>query len=509
VFDALDPTSGERVTAEQARRRALYLCPVCRVPVFLRKGDDRRSHFAHRSGEGAETCDRFVSLWTSRPSISTGTSPRGEHTSLHLAELCFGVVEGAPEFSIHLPAYGDESAPGMIVLNAAGIHREIPISALEQGKVVTIPFADAPWELTRQGSIDDGYWLAIQAAKVSLDASTIVFHADRSDGRRVRPAERLIAGHSYWAITSAFVSLMAAKPAEVAVIDSIVSKDWAAMGFTIPDVNDETFFARCEAWIDHSVVPAQPTAWVDAPLPAFTTSMGEFAYRLSADPMVIRANKSCRLEIRTVDTDKAVRQVADATQMSWGEPQLGRYYLLCDGVLREAFQITQDRGRDVVFLVAAIDDAEDMPLNAVQARLSVFEGGSLSAHSIRLKVLHPLIASIVKVNGRSNADLLNGECKLALSDSLTVDADALGYLTWRPRLLRQANVPDPNVYTLGQWLIGVSRTRNRPGEVVLTPATMQQLPKELAALSRARWPATFRPQVMNFERLLRNAYELA
>jgi hypothetical protein len=510
MFDALDPASGDSVTAERARRRVVYLCPVCRVPVFLRKGGLRRSHFAHRSGEGAETCDRFVSLWTTRPSSAGGRSSPDQTDSLQLAELCFGIIEGAPEFSIAFPAYGNADVQGSILIDAKDFYQEIPNIALEQGKTVAVPFAKAPWTLVKKGSIDMDYWAALQAARVTLDSPTIVFHANRSNGRRVRASEALAAGQSFWIITSRLGPLMADKPAEVQVVDTIECKEWAALGLTLPDVIDMEFLSKCEGWLNHPIVPAKSFAWVDWPLPSFTSSGGNFVFRLSDEPIIVRASKNCVLQILDADTDVVASQAVGALEMVWQPSTPGRYMLLCDGRVCESFQMTRDVVHDTCFLIGVLDDGLEMPLNGIQTQLTTDDKGAARPTFLKLKATHPRVSTLVKINGQTSKELIDsGECTMELSKSLSIEADALGSLVWHPLPASSSKLLNPRARELGRWLLGVTSMNHAGGDVRLSPEIWKRLPTELAAMCWSRWPITLRPQVMNFERLLRDVYELA
>lgn len=68
MYYAKERRSGHIVHADKASQWGDYRCPTCNVEVFLRSGDYRAAHFAHKAGQGKPECDEF------HPSYSLGYS---------------------------------------------------------------------------------------------------------------------------------------------------------------------------------------------------------------------------------------------------------------------------------------------------------------------------------------------------------------------------------------------------------------------------------------------------
>ena len=61
MYQARDPRTGRIVQASDASPRGYYVCPVCKADVFLRHGDHRVAHFAHRPGLALPECELYHS----------------------------------------------------------------------------------------------------------------------------------------------------------------------------------------------------------------------------------------------------------------------------------------------------------------------------------------------------------------------------------------------------------------------------------------------------------------
>jgi hypothetical protein len=59
MYGAKEARTGRIVAASEASLSARYVCPVCKVEVFLRRGRRRADHFAHWPGLGSPDCERY------------------------------------------------------------------------------------------------------------------------------------------------------------------------------------------------------------------------------------------------------------------------------------------------------------------------------------------------------------------------------------------------------------------------------------------------------------------
>ncbi len=59
MYGAKEERTGRIVAASEASLYARYVCPVCKVEVFLKRGRRRADHFAHWPGLGSPDCERY------------------------------------------------------------------------------------------------------------------------------------------------------------------------------------------------------------------------------------------------------------------------------------------------------------------------------------------------------------------------------------------------------------------------------------------------------------------
>ncbi len=152
---ARNALTGLLTSAAQASRYGRYSCPACGKPVFLRHGNVRIAHFAHRPGVGTPECELFVATddirnWSVVPTHPTSPVRPVENilpARLQLALEPGGVTrQRSPrrwELCITLPK--SPNPHGQISFNCGGgIYRNVSLSTLALGPRTYPVDLDAP-----------------------------------------------------------------------------------------------------------------------------------------------------------------------------------------------------------------------------------------------------------------------------------------------------------------------------------------------------------------------------
>ncbi len=143
MYTARDTRTGRVVAAGDASPYGDYICPMCTMPVFLRRGDVRVAHFAHRSGLASPECELYVpSDDIANPlTLPPGSHPKGQGLSSEkIAPLALSIAiepeyrpgrRGARQWDLCVTIPKSTDQHGQIEFDSGGgVHRRIPLSTL-------------------------------------------------------------------------------------------------------------------------------------------------------------------------------------------------------------------------------------------------------------------------------------------------------------------------------------------------------------------------------------------
>lgn len=198
---ALDPYSGKIVDALDRRvTRRDYRCPRCNAVVRLRRGHNRRPHFAHASNQADPECELYIPAAVS--GLPEGTRrPSQPYRSLALylrtLEEQDGVIRWFLELGIPEPDVGCIEGQIHIPFGFEG-ERIIPVRSIRQGGIRVRVKPDYQYRLGLEGVADSDWARRCSETIDGLSKRGVtVFQYSPSGGRMASRAQPLYWGRSY------------------------------------------------------------------------------------------------------------------------------------------------------------------------------------------------------------------------------------------------------------------------------------------------------------------------
>lgn len=179
-------------------QRKRYLCPVCRSPVHLRKGNKRVPYFAHESGQASPTCELYIPGTYYQDILKYNYEP--QHRILNLYIKVFennsklkhwGLEIGIPEPDI-------EKGEIEIPFGRDG-RRVIPVKAIGSGgwRVSVRPQSES-YIIDARGIPECSWKERITQAITGIELEDFtVFHYSQNGGRRLNSKSPLFWGKQY------------------------------------------------------------------------------------------------------------------------------------------------------------------------------------------------------------------------------------------------------------------------------------------------------------------------
>lgn len=215
MYSAREVGSGQIVFASKAKTYRNYACPVCKAEVFLRAGQYRGAHFAHKSGMGSEDCNLYhpsfdiqtplsptTSGWTTDPDFKI----RPKYLSIEIDKGRNPSSSASRNWSLNLTLPQAPTDKGLIHIDLGREKRRIPLSKLvlsEQTYPVDIGSSEfrALW---RSPEVPDDYFEAV-SDRVQLSES-LASAFDVSPLKHKPFTRRLVWGEYYYFIWPSAVS---------------------------------------------------------------------------------------------------------------------------------------------------------------------------------------------------------------------------------------------------------------------------------------------------------------
>ncbi len=238
--------SGQIVFASKAKTYRSYICPVCKADVFLRAGDYREAHFAHKSGMGSDDCDLYhrsfdiqapispiVSGWAIDPNFKI----RPKYLSIEIDKGEGSSSSGRGNWSLHLTLPQAPTDKGQIHIDLGREKRKVPLSKLvlsEQTYPVDMGLNEFK-ALWRSPEVPDDYF---EAVSDPLQLSANFASAFEASSVKHKPlTRRLVWGEYYYFIW--FSTVPSDFPQDFAVQRLAKRGEWSCALVQLPEQGEK------------------------------------------------------------------------------------------------------------------------------------------------------------------------------------------------------------------------------------------------------------------------------
>lgn len=253
MYRARESRTGNLVWAKDAVSYRDYACPNCNASVFVRKGDNRAAHFAHRSSAALQSCYLYHPtdglLAPVAPEPPSGRRDVQEAIKpLVLSLVVFPARPGAkalPTWGLELTVPKAPSSRGEIILDCGpDMPVRIPMSKLATGPQSYVAHPDAEFYRVSWANreVNDEYAERVKTPLPGLDPTRVAVF-DLSSGTQKRRALFLTRGETYYFIYKA--SSAVDLPAAIQSFALMPSYGWKCVLVTLPAEQDE----RLEEWL--------------------------------------------------------------------------------------------------------------------------------------------------------------------------------------------------------------------------------------------------------------------
>lgn len=269
--------TGLLTSAAQASRYGQYSCPACGKPVFLRHGNVRVAHFAHRPGVGTPECELFVPTddvrgWSVAPTHPTSPVRPAENilpVRLLLALEPGGVTRRHSsrqwELCITLPK--SPNPHGQISFNCGGgVYRKVSLSTLALGpKTYPVDLDAADFAATWISyEVYRPYAAVIQRRVPGLRRGKVTAFNATSEKYKPR-AESLSWGATYYFVWRDRLS--PTLPDWLSPHLLAARREWRCALVSLPSEGDDTSLAWFRDVADLDVVPERRRWCIVSPVP--------------------------------------------------------------------------------------------------------------------------------------------------------------------------------------------------------------------------------------------------
>lgn len=286
-------------------------CPKCGAPVFLRRGRDRRPHFAHLSHRARPDCEDY---YPSAGDLGNGGISRGGKKALlspRPGSLQFGLFliyrADTGQFGLWLrvpclPA--SAGLAGSLIINSGAGRKVLDAAGLAKPQSVKLALTRIPLaECTGSGDLVE---LARHVTNQtdSFGSGINLFLQTEAGARYLSPGEPAEWGASYWALSA----LRLQPPEGIAPLigwePSGHLDGWHVYNVTLPSHTSSAhpeLETRASAFLGRSIKAARPRAYVVEPYPHHISEDGAYVYPGFPAKLYVRrtANQKVSLESHT------------------------------------------------------------------------------------------------------------------------------------------------------------------------------------------------------------------
>lgn len=285
-------------------------CPKCGAPVFLRRGRDRRPHFAHLSHRARPDCEDY---YPSPGDLGIGTSRGGKKALLspRPRSLQFGLFlvyrADTEQFGLWLRVPCLPSSVGFagsLIVNSGAGRKVLEAARLAKPQSVKLALTRTPLaECTGAGDLVElGRYVTNQIN--SFGSGINVFLQTEAGARYLSPGEPAEWGASYWVLSA----LRVQPPEGIAPLIGWELRGhldgWHVYNVTLPSRTTSAhpeLEARASAFLERPIKPARPRAYVVEPYPHHISEDGAYVYPGFPAELYVRrtANQRVTLEPHT------------------------------------------------------------------------------------------------------------------------------------------------------------------------------------------------------------------
>jgi hypothetical protein len=499
VRSAIERVTRDRVLAAVARSERQYICECCDAPVHVVRAET--IHFAHRRGRARPDCEQYFpgdvhhTGWPLRP-------VQGErHEGVPLSYLAFDMGIEGPELSVWLPPANDPAWPGSIRLVASST-RTVRHTNLDSGMRIPFLLHDGQWTLSAIGHVAEEYLSKLTLGRQTLESERNLFYAFTSTGRRVEPTDSIRLGDSVWWVRRA--NLTTDEPLLPGIERELhwEASGWRVYLITLPSTATPDEVAAFSQWLQRRVRPQRPVVWVASPWPRQILPDATAVFAQTDGTLEWRANQSVDFRLIRQNTGGIALDLSDVTEVAWGTPEIGNWYVEIDQVVTASIQIVVDRPAYAAAVLCVIPDRAFDIVELQRYVDTQRAGGAVSVDGV-LRWESTAVANLLSIRNHKPApDVLAYPFVLSAGSRLV--ADNLAYVSWpvtQPPVIHQ---PQPcGVEPLARWLASIgARISDRDRIRLRVCARLRegsQLYEQLAHLS---WPISVAPQVRMMQRAL-------
>lgn len=311
-------SEGEIVEAQRSIYSYGLRCPYCNEPVRLRKGHERRPHFAHYSNRAKPDCENYFPPYGSTYSSVLNKKPTYSSVLKKLSLQCGLFLANRPQpigFSIflRLPSLDniDSNTEGQLVIQHRLGEKIFRPAHLTRANVVPfspqVPLFNC---LSTENLTELSKYLSVHAN--AFTSKMNIFNAIESGGRIVLEDESLEWGKTYWIINSSELI----PPVDISELlkwsyKGEISK-WHIYEATLPSIFAEYTFNRYEHLLSNffcrKINAKQSRAYLKFPLPHHIDVDGAYIYPDDQEAIFLKRNS--RKLVRVDGPEKLIR---DAT----------------------------------------------------------------------------------------------------------------------------------------------------------------------------------------------------
>lgn len=253
MYFAREARTRNLVHANDAVSYRDYTCPNCHASVFVRKGDNRAAHFAHRSSAALPSCylyhpsDDLLAPVSPEPQGGRRDADEAiKPLSLHLAVLpAQPGAKALPAWGLELTVPKAHSSRGEIMLDCGpGNIVRISMAKLATGPQTYVALPDAEFYRASWASreVDGEYAERVKAPLSGLDPARVTAF-DLSSGKQKRRAPFLTWGETYYFVFKG--TSQVELPLAIQSFALAPSYGWKCVLVTLPSRRDE----QLEEWL--------------------------------------------------------------------------------------------------------------------------------------------------------------------------------------------------------------------------------------------------------------------
>lgn len=334
---------GELVAAtDPAQYLARLKCPICREPVFRKRGPLRTAHFSHYSLGGSWKCDLYypsASDLVRRQHHTTSATSKGPDPNQRATLCLIDADRRYASLRLRLPVVVQADNEGVIELRSSFGVREIDCSTLGNTAFVAVPWGCPPAVCSSKGELPEVV-REINDALAWLRSTNNIFKAAHGRGMLLDPLAPLELGGTYWLLSQNRLSTNA--PLGLQVEESEGPRGWHKYKI---DISSDGRSARgielLEMYLARRVVVPSPRARIRTPIPHHYDPDGISVFGEDATCISIRWSGVARISLEGAGSANAQisNSVSDSDEYEIRNLQPGELLVLVDGVVHENARI--------------------------------------------------------------------------------------------------------------------------------------------------------------------------